>query len=55
MKTIWTILLTALIQGGWFEASLTAGDNTFTPSNPPEMKPLAAADSPAKRAAQCGD
>src|SRR5208283_350308 len=52
MKTIWTILAAAWFQCGGFNAALAAGDYTFTPSNPPAMKPLIGHDSPAQRAAQ---
>jgi len=52
MKIIWTILIATLFQCGGLNAARAAGDNTFTPSNPPEMKPLTGHDSPAHRAAQ---
>src|ERR1017187_5787121 len=52
MKIIWTILIATLFQCGGLNAARAAGNNTFTPSNPPEMKPLTGHDSPAHRAAQ---
>ena len=52
MKIIWTILTATLFQCGGLDAAQAAGGNTFTPSNPPEMKPLTGHDSPAHRAAQ---
>ena len=52
MKIIWIILVATLFQRGGLDAARAAGDNTFTPSNPPEMKPLIGHDSPAWRAAQ---
>ena len=52
MKIIWTILVATLFQCGGLNAALAAGNNTFTSSNPPEMKPLTGHDSPAHRAAQ---
>ena len=52
MKLFWTILAAAWFQCGGFGTALAAGDNVFTPSNPPDMKPLTGHNSPAQRAAQ---
>jgi len=52
MKILWTILAAIAIQPGGHGAASAAGDNPFTPSNPPEMKPLTSRDTPAFRNAQ---
>lgn len=53
MKIIWAIISAAAwIQCSRPGAALAAGDDTFTPSNPAEMKPLLMHDTPAQRAAR---
>jgi len=44
-ENIWIILVATLFQNGGLNPALAAGNNTFKPSNPPEMKPLTGHDS----------
>ncbi|HEX7570170.1 MAG TPA: cellulase family glycosylhydrolase, partial [Verrucomicrobiae bacterium] len=51
MKTIRTLFITAILLGGGLPAQ-SAEAQAFTPSNPPEMKPIAGHATPAYRAAK---